>query len=95
MASLPKISVGCGALAVEWISGSRPPGEFRDISEALPGDVLFFADWGGRRISVGIFLCDDRVASRAELRDDRVAMIRMETLKKEGFEFAGGVHLGR
>ena len=95
MGVLPKTADGCGAMAVEWICGRKPDGEFREVSEARPGDILFFADWEGRRISVAIFICDDRVATRAELRGNRVVMGRIGTMRAEGFDFAGGVHLGR
>lgn len=95
MGSLPAEAAGCGALAVEWISGMKPMGEFEEISEAKPGDILFFADWAGRRISVGIFICENRVATCAELRGRRVMMMRVSDLGKQGYEFAGGVHLGR
>lgn len=95
MGTLPKTADGCGAMAVEWVCGHKPEGEFKDISEARPGDLLFLADWGGRRISLAIYICDDRVATRSELRGNRVVMSRIGTMKAEGFDFAGGVHLGR
>jgi len=95
MGDLPKEVDGCAALAVEWVSGVRPPGEFKDISEAKPGDVLFFAHWERKRFCVGIFLDDERMATRAELQSTKVSMIRTGRMLREGWEFVGGVHLGR
>lgn len=94
--SLPKLQGGlttCADLIVAYRAGRRAVLEYRDLREALHGDLVAFGDGTWENCAFGVYMDGDRVYT-FDTAFGRAGLMRVRHLLQQGMAFVGGVRLG-